>query len=184
MDQHHRPQTVLCTNRETAERSCLCCSAETEVQVPLEKAWRLWEDRELIPKWMPWIRSVTVQPDDPKLSKWLLSTQQFGRDWEFSWLAQNLTPMQHQKVCSSVVRYAHSAVYQQTNCRLNAYLRAAAAAQIHWRSVPGSTGNAIEIANRGQIRFYRKSPSSCAVKLTISYELPDVLVPFGNVSNG
>jgi len=116
--------------------------------VPLEKAWQLWEDRELIPKWMPWIRSVTVQPDDPKLSKWLLSTQQFGRDWEFSWLAQNLTPMQHQK--------------------------------IHWRSVPGSTGNAIEIANRGQIRFYRKSPSSCAVKLTISYELPDVLVPFGN----
>ena len=47
--------------------------------------------------------------------------------------------------------------------------------------MPGSTGNAIEIANRGQIRFYRKSPSSCAVKLTISYELPDVLVPFGNV---
>lgn len=43
-------------------------------------------------------------------------------------------------------------------------------------------GGAVDIANRGQIRFYRKSPSSCAVKLTISYELPDVLVPFGNVS--
>lgn len=56
-------------------------------------------------------------------------------------------------------------------------------AQIHWRSVQGSSsmGSAIDIANRGQIRFYRKSPSSCAVKLTISYELPDVLVPFGNV---
>lgn len=48
--------------------------------------------------------------------------------------------------------------------------------------MPGSTGQAIEIANRGQIRFYRKSPQSCSVKLTISYELPDVLVPFGNVS--
>lgn len=50
-------------------------------------------------RWMPWIRSVTVQPDDPKLSRWLLSTHQFGRDWEFSWLAQNLTPMKHQKAC-------------------------------------------------------------------------------------
>lgn len=26
------------------------CSAETEVQVPLEKAWELWDDRELIPR--------------------------------------------------------------------------------------------------------------------------------------
>ena len=77
--------------------------------MPLEKAWQLWEDRELIPKWMPWIRSVTVQPDDPKLSKWLLSTHQFGRDWEFSWLAQNLTPMQNQKVRSSAVGYARGA---------------------------------------------------------------------------
>lgn len=66
--------------------------------MPLEKAWQLWEDRELIPKWMPWIRSVTAQPDNPTLSRWLLATHQFGRDWEFSWLAQNLTPMQHQKV--------------------------------------------------------------------------------------
>jgi uncharacterized membrane protein len=99
---------------------------------------------------MPWIKSVTVQPDDPKLSRWLLSTRQFGRDWEFFWLAQNLTPIKNQK--------------------------------IHWRSVQGSSsmGSAIDIANRGQIRFYRKSDSACAVKLTISYELPDVLVPFGN----
>lgn len=43
-------------------------------------------------------------------------------------------------------------------------------------------GSAIDIANRGQIRFYRKSPTSCAVKLTISYELPDVLAPFASVS--
>lgn len=123
-----------------------------EVQVPLELAWDLWEDRESIPKFMPWIKSVTVQPDDPKMSRWLLSTNQFGRDWEFSWLAQNLTPIRNQK--------------------------------IHWRSVQGSTGGSmgstIDIANRGQIRFYRKSPQSCNVKLTISYELPGVLVPFGN----
>jgi len=44
----------------------------------------------------------------------------------------------------------------------------------------GSLGSSINIANRGQIRFYRKSPSSCSVKLTISYEVPDVLAPFGS----
>ena len=38
-------------------------------------------------------------------------------------------------------------------------------------STGGSLGSGIDIANRGQIRFYRKSPASCAVKLTISYEV-------------
>lgn len=42
-------------------------------------------------------------------------------------------------------------------------------------------GSALDIANRGQIRFYRKSTTTCAVKLTISYELPDALAPFGSV---
>lgn len=127
-------------------------SAEADVPVPLEKAWALWEDRESIPKFMPWIKSVTVQPENPSLSRWLLSTNQFGRDWEFSWLAKNLMPMKNQK--------------------------------IHWRSVEGSTGGsmggAIDIANRGQIRFYRKSETTCAVKLTISYEVPNALAPFAN----
>lgn len=34
------------------------------------------------------------------------------------------------------------------------------------------------MANRGAIRFYQKSEGSCAVKLTISYEVPDILGPF------
>jgi uncharacterized membrane protein len=45
-------------------------------------------------------------------------------------------------------------------------------------STGGSFGGALDIANRGQIRFYKKSPSSCSVKLTISYEVPDILAPF------
>jgi len=89
---------VQCSERSLKSYQSFGCSAETEVQVPLEKAWGLWEDRELIPRWMPWIKSVTVQSDDPKLSRWLLSTRQFGRDWEFFWLAQNLTPIKNQKV--------------------------------------------------------------------------------------
>lgn len=35
-------------------------SAQTEVQAPLEHCFQLWEDRELIPNWMPWITSVKV----------------------------------------------------------------------------------------------------------------------------
>lgn len=104
---------------------------------------------------MPWIKTVKVQEDDPQLSKWTLSTNQFGRDWEFSWFALNMTPLRNQK--------------------------------IHWRSVPGSTGgslgSSIEVANRGQIRFSKKGPEVCTVKLTISYEVPSVLAPFANVSN-
>lgn len=58
--------------------------------------------------------------------------------------------------------------------------------KIHWRSVPGSSGGslgALEVQNRGQIRFMKKGPEKCAIKLTISYEVPFVLAPFANVSN-
>lgn len=32
------------------------------------------------------------------MSRWTLSTHQFGRDWEFSWLARNLAPVKGQKI--------------------------------------------------------------------------------------
>ena len=35
------------------------------------------------------------------------------------------------------------------------------------------------MANRGQIRFYPRGQDGCAIKLTISYEVPDILAPFG-----
>jgi hypothetical protein len=54
-------------------------TAQTDVAVPLEHAWALWEDREKIPQWMPWITSVTVLDDDPRMSRWTLSTYQFER---------------------------------------------------------------------------------------------------------
>lgn len=127
--------------------------AEADVDVPLEEAWDLWENRELIPNWMPWITSVRVLAEDPRMSRWTLSWFQFGRQWEFSWLALNMTPMRHQK--------------------------------IHWRSVPGSVGgslgSALEVANRGQIRFSRRSPGACTVRLTISYEVPGPMAPFANL---
>ena len=54
-------------------------SAQADVDIPLEEAWALWEDRSRIPEWMAWITSVAVMEDDPRLSKWTLSTYQFNR---------------------------------------------------------------------------------------------------------
>lgn len=123
--------------------------AQVEVPVTLETCWSLWDDREKIPQWMPWIKSVKVQESDPRLSRWTLSTHQFGRDWEFSWLARNLAPVKNVK--------------------------------IHWVSERGSASlPGVEIANRGQIKFVRTSPQTCNITLVISYEVPDVLVPFAN----
>ena len=45
---------------------------------------------------------------------------------------------------------------------------------IAWQGVKGSP----YVANRGAIRLYQKSGGSCSVKLTISYEVPDILAPF------
>lgn len=36
-------------------------------------------------------------------------------------------------------------------------------------------------ARSGQIRFLKKGPQRCTVKLTISYEVPSVLAPFASV---
>lgn len=77
----------------------LCyCSAQVDVSVPLETAWDLWRDKTQIIKWMPWINRIEIVPDDPKQSKWVLCTNQFGRNWELSWRALDLTPIKHQKV--------------------------------------------------------------------------------------
>ncbi|KAL9430542.1 hypothetical protein AB3S75_025849 [Citrus x aurantiifolia] len=45
--------------------------------------------------------------------------------------------------------------------------------KIHWRSLEG-------LPNRGAVRFFPKGPSSCIVELTVSYEVPQLLVPFAS----
>ena len=74
-------------------------SARVEAKgVPLALAFDMWTNKSDIPQWMPWITSVKVLPEDPRMSRWTLSTHQFGRQWEFSWLAQNLAPLKNQKI--------------------------------------------------------------------------------------
>jgi len=45
--------------------------------------------------------------------------------------------------------------------------------KIHWRSLEG-------LPNRGTVRFFPKTPSSCRVQLTVAYEIPEILAPVGS----
>ena len=127
-------------------------AASVDVPVAVDKVYEMWNDRTRIPSWMPWIAVVEVQEDDPTLSRWVLRTRQFDRDWEFSWMAKNLATIPLQKIHWRSVP----------------------------GSVGGSLGGAVEVANQGQIRFARLAPATTRVTLTITYELPDVLAPVGS----
>lgn len=59
-------------------------SVEVEVDVPIELVWSLWSDLEQMPRWMKWIDSVSILPNDPDLSRWKLASGGF----EFSWLSR------------------------------------------------------------------------------------------------
>ncbi|KAK3164289.1 hypothetical protein QOZ80_1AG0015320 [Eleusine coracana subsp. coracana] len=83
---------------------------------------------------MPMISSVKILEDKPALSQWSMKYEILGRNVEYSWLAQNMTPIKNQK--------------------------------IHWRSLDGPP-------NKGAVRFFPKSPSSCRVQLTVAYEVPE-----------
>ncbi|XP_062197994.1 uncharacterized protein LOC133900772 isoform X1 [Phragmites australis] len=45
--------------------------------------------------------------------------------------------------------------------------------KIHWRSLEG-------LPNRGAVRFFPKSSSSCRVQLTVAYEVPEILAPIAS----
>lgn len=67
-------------------------SVQVEVNAPIELVWNLWSDLEQMPRWMKWIDSVKVMPDDPAMSRWKLSTGGLN----FSWLSRNTKVIQHQ----------------------------------------------------------------------------------------
>lgn len=59
-------------------------SVQVEVDAPIDLVWSLWADLEQMPRWMKWIESVTVEPDDPSMSHWTLN----AGGWEFKWSAK------------------------------------------------------------------------------------------------
>ncbi|WP_448598783.1 SRPBCC family protein [Thermoleptolyngbya sp.] len=67
-------------------------TVQVEVEAPIERVWGLWSDLEQMPRWMKWIDSVTIQPDNPDLSRWKLASSGF----EFSWQSRITKLVQHQ----------------------------------------------------------------------------------------
>ncbi|MEA5467385.1 SRPBCC family protein, partial [Spirulina sp. 06S082] len=61
-------------------------SVQIEVDAPIDLVWGLWSDLEQMPRWMKWIDSVTIQKDNPELSRWKLATTGL----EFTWLSRIL----------------------------------------------------------------------------------------------
>ncbi len=67
-------------------------SVQVEVAAPLELVWGLWADLEQMPKWMKWIDSVKVPPENPDLSLWKLNTGGL----EFTWKSRITKVIPHQ----------------------------------------------------------------------------------------
>jgi uncharacterized membrane protein len=67
-------------------------SVQVEVAAPIEHIWDLWQNIELMPRWMKWIESVTVLEDKPELSRWKLATSSL----EFTWLSKILQEIPNQ----------------------------------------------------------------------------------------
>ena len=115
-------------------------TAEVTVTAPLPVVWELWQDKTRIPNWMPWIHSVEPVPGVPGDTKWQLKTNQFGQDFEFSWIARALPPVKKEK--------------------------------IHWFSTDG-------LNNKGAVTFDQRPDGRTVIRMNISYEVPELLVPFG-----
>ena len=67
-------------------------SVQIEVDVPIELVWGLWSDLEQMPRWMKWIDSVKISPENPDISLWQLSTNGL----EFKWQSRILKIVKHQ----------------------------------------------------------------------------------------
>jgi uncharacterized membrane protein len=67
-------------------------SVQVEVNIPIETAWDMWSNLELMPTWMKWIDSVKISEENPDISRWRLATGGF----EFTWQAKIVKKTTHQ----------------------------------------------------------------------------------------
>ena len=70
-------------------------SVHVDVDAEIEHVWQLWSDLEQMPKWMKWISSVEMSPDDPELSIWKLETNGLS----FSWKSRIVKKIPRQIIC-------------------------------------------------------------------------------------
>ncbi|KAF3888495.1 MULTISPECIES: SRPBCC family protein [Nostocales] len=67
-------------------------SVQVEVEAPIDLVWGLWADLEQMPRWMKWIESVKVPPENPDISLWTLNTGGL----EFTWKSRILKVVPNQ----------------------------------------------------------------------------------------
>jgi uncharacterized membrane protein len=67
-------------------------SVEVELEAPIELVWELWSDLAKMPLWMKWIDSVTLNENEPELSRWKLASGGF----EFTWNSRIVNLVNHQ----------------------------------------------------------------------------------------
>jgi len=60
------------------------------VDAPASVAYKLYADREMFPKWMPFLSSVEAMEGSPDLSRYLVKLESFGQNIEYHFLAKNL----------------------------------------------------------------------------------------------
>ncbi|KAB5569557.1 hypothetical protein DKX38_003350 [Salix brachista] len=134
-----------------------------EIDVPVGVAYNLYSDRESIPRWMPIISSVKVLKDKPDLSRWSLKYEGLGRKIEYSWLARNMQPTPNQKIhWRSLEGVPNSSI-------------------VHRPQFSGSTGFSVCLRdlldNSDKIAISAWLVIGICGPLTVSYEVPEVLVP-------
>ncbi|MDZ8188125.1 MAG: SRPBCC family protein [Nostoc sp. ChiSLP02] len=67
-------------------------TVQIEVEAPIDLVWSLWSDLEQMPRWMKWIDSVKILPDNPDISLWKLSSSGL----EFTWKSRILKVVPNQ----------------------------------------------------------------------------------------
>ncbi|WP_414530728.1 SRPBCC family protein [Nodularia chucula] len=67
-------------------------SVQIEVEAPIDLVWGLWSDLEQMPRWMKWIDSVKISPENPDISLWKLNTNGL----EFKWQSRMLKVINQQ----------------------------------------------------------------------------------------
>ncbi|KAL9304772.1 putative coenzyme Q-binding protein COQ10, START [Arabidopsis thaliana] len=58
------------------------------VDAPASVAYKLYADREMFPKWMPFLSSVEAMEGSPDLSRYLVKLESFGQNIEYHFLAK------------------------------------------------------------------------------------------------
>ncbi|KAK4372407.1 hypothetical protein RND71_007791 [Anisodus tanguticus] len=179
------------------------CTVKSEVDVPISVAYKCYSDREAIPEWMPFISSVK-----DVIKYFCHITEQYTSVlhpvmllFVFSTISSSVSVRASHHDSTLLLNLILRELDVRLSCQiledkpdlsrwslkykafgqnieyswLARNMQPTPNQKIHWRSLEG-------LPNRGAVRFFPKGPSSCIIELTVSYEVPQLLVPVASVS--